>query len=69
MTAPATRIVFAVASHLHMTAGAVRRSMSSYELMCWWYLLNEARAPAAPAQADDAPLVLSVEAEIAAWPS
>jgi hypothetical protein len=67
MTAPATRIVFAVASHLHMTAGAVRRSMSSYEVMCWWHLLNEAR----PAQTYDsnAPLVLDVEAEMAAWPS
>jgi hypothetical protein len=68
MTAPATRIVFAVASHLHMTAGAVRRSMSSYEVMCWWHWLNE-QVEATRLAAADAPLVLDVQAEIAAWPS
>ncbi|MCG7403010.1 hypothetical protein [Caballeronia zhejiangensis] len=69
MTAPATRIVFAVASHLHMSAGAVRKSMSSYEVMCWWQWLNEAHEAARTQADDDAPLVLDVEAEIAAWPS
>jgi hypothetical protein len=70
MTAPATRIVFAVASHLHMTAGAVRKTMSSYELMCWWHWLNELQDEATRARASDtAPLMLDVEAEIAAWPS
>lgn len=72
MTAPATRVVFAVASHLHMTAGAVRKTMSSYEVMCWWHWLSEAQAAQAAAQQrpdDDGPLVLDVEAEIAAWPS
>ncbi|MDR5790278.1 hypothetical protein P9281_27410 [Caballeronia sp. LP003] len=68
MTAPATRIVFAVASHLHMTAGAVRKNMSSYEIMCWAQWLNEAQEAMTPPD-DDAPLVLDVEAEIAAWPS
>ncbi|BAO89020.1 hypothetical protein BRPE67_BCDS11060 [Caballeronia cordobensis] len=68
MTAPATRIVFLVASHLHMTAGAVRKNMSSYEVMCWWHWLNEAHEAATQAD-DDAPLMLDVEAEIAAWPS
>jgi hypothetical protein len=60
MTAPVTRLVFAVAAHLHMTAGAVRQTMTAHELMCWGYLF------AAPAR-EQAPLVLSVEDEINAW--
>ncbi|WP_321195183.1 hypothetical protein [Caballeronia cordobensis] len=42
--------------------------MSSYEVMCWWHWLNEAHEAATQAD-DDAPLMLDVEAEIAAWPS
>ena len=72
MSAPATRLVFAVATHLHMTAGAVRASMTSYELMCWSYWLNEAQREMqehAQHNHQPAPLELDVEAEIAAWPS
>jgi hypothetical protein len=65
MTAPATRLVFAVASHLHMTAGAVRHSMSAHELMCWSYLLSTAHETETPAE--PAPLELSVDDEIAAF--
>jgi hypothetical protein len=64
MTAPVTRLVFAVASHLHMTAGAVRHSMSAHELMCWAYLLGIASEAA---QAEPKPLDLDVDAEIAAF--
>ncbi|WP_395066197.1 hypothetical protein [Paraburkholderia silvatlantica] len=61
------RLVYAVAEHLHMTAGAVLDTMGANELMCWHYLLNE-RATAQPQEADDeAPVELSVEDEIAAW--
>nr|WP_132452313.1 hypothetical protein [Paraburkholderia sp. BL8N3] len=60
-----TRLVFAVASHLHMTAGAVRQTMDAHELMCWAHLLSEANRPAAPAAPQA--LELSVEDEIAAW--
>jgi hypothetical protein len=58
MTAPMTRLVFAVAAHLHMTAGAVYESMGAHELMCWAYLLTPQ---------PDKPLELSVEDEINAW--
>jgi hypothetical protein len=60
MTAPVTRLVFAVAAHLHMTAGAVRQTMTAHELMCWGYLFS---VPAREQQ----PLVLTVEDEINAW--
>jgi len=63
MTAPITRLVFAVAQHLHMTAGAVRQTMGAHELMCWGYLLTEQSRPPEPPK----PLELSVEDEIAAW--
>jgi hypothetical protein len=63
MTAPITRLVFAVAQHLHMTAGAVRRTMGAHELMCWAYLLTEQHRPPDSSRA----LELSVEDEIAAW--
>ena len=64
MTAPITRLVFAVAQHLHMTAGAVRRTMGAHELMCWGYLLTEQnRPPPSPKPLEFA----SVEDEIAAW--
>ncbi|MGF6607051.1 hypothetical protein OKW45_001951 [Paraburkholderia sp. WSM4175] len=56
-----TRLVFAVASHLHMTAGAVMASMGAHELFCWHYLLTQ-DTRAAPRGAQ-----LSVEDEINAW--
>jgi len=64
MTAPVTRLVFAVAAHLHMTAGAVRQTMSAHELMCWGWLFHE---PVRQQQAEAKPLELSVEDEINAW--
>lgn len=66
MNAPATRLVFAVASHLHMTAGAVRTTMSAHELMCWAYLLSTA-SQQAHAPTEPKPLELSVDDEIAAF--
>jgi hypothetical protein len=48
-----------------MTAGAVRKGMSAFELMCWGHLLAQAAKPAAPPESK--PLELSVEDEIAAW--
>jgi hypothetical protein len=56
------RLVFAVASHLHMTAGEVEARMDSDELFMWANVLfgwGNVRG-------DDAE-VLSVEDEIAAW--
>jgi hypothetical protein len=60
------RLVYAVAQHLHMTAGAVLDSMGANELMCWHYLLTE-RSAAQQQAAGDEPVELSVEDEIAAW--
>ncbi|SAL03077.1 hypothetical protein AWB78_06501 [Caballeronia calidae] len=54
------RLVFAIASHLHMTAGTVLNTMGAHELMCWAQVLGDAKKPP-PA------LELSVEDEIAAW--
>jgi hypothetical protein len=62
------RLVYAVAEHLHMTAGAVLDSMGANELMCWNYLLTE-RGAAQQEQDEDKPQELSVEDEIAAWGS
>ncbi|MGF6986549.1 hypothetical protein QFZ99_006090 [Paraburkholderia atlantica] len=56
-----TRLVYLVASHLHMTAGAVQASMGAHELLCWHYLLTQ-EPHAAPRGAQ-----LSVEDEINAW--
>ncbi|MGF6981428.1 hypothetical protein QFZ99_000904 [Paraburkholderia atlantica] len=54
------RLVYAVASHLHMTAGAVMASMGAHELFCWHYLMTaDMRAPRG--------VQLSVEDEINAW--
>ena len=53
-----------VAAHLHMTAGAVRKTMGAHELMCWAYLFGE---PERAKRRADEPQVLSVEAEIDAW--
>ncbi|MEM5297660.1 hypothetical protein VSR82_25410 [Burkholderia sp. JPY481] len=54
------RLVYAVASHLHMTAGAVMASMGAHELFCWHYLMTaDQRAPRG--------VQLSVEDEINAW--
>jgi hypothetical protein len=64
MTVPATRLIFAVASHLHMTAGTVREKMSAHELMCWAVLLGTSNN-AGPAEPK--PLELDVDAEIAAF--
>jgi hypothetical protein len=74
MSAPVTRLVFLVASHLHMTAGAIRKSMSAHELFCWACWLGETQHEAPQtAQAkrgpEPAPMVLAVDDEIAAWPS
>lgn len=59
-----TRIVYAVAAHLHMTAGDVEARMEPGELFCWANLLlgwgDE------PEPVDEGEL-LSVEDEIAAW--
>ncbi|SAK63607.1 hypothetical protein AWB80_02889 [Caballeronia pedi] len=65
MTAPVTRLVYAVAAHLHMTAGAVLDQMGAHELMTWGYLFDEHAK--AQQQAASAPLELSVEDEINAW--
>jgi hypothetical protein len=54
------RLVFAVASHLHMTAGTVLNTMGAHEFMCWAKVLGEANQP-------EKPLELAVEDEIAAW--
>jgi len=57
-----TRLVFAVASHLHMTAGEVEARMDSNELFMWaGFLFGFGKSAV-----DDAE-VLSVEDEIAAW--
>ena len=57
-----TRLVYAVAAHLHMTAGDVEARMDTEELFCWAHLLfGWGEAPG-----DDAEL-LDVEDEIAAW--
>lgn len=52
-----TRLVYAVASHLHMTAGAVETQMDFDELFTWAAFLFDWQ------EADD----LSVEDEMAAW--
>lgn len=63
-----TRLVYAVAAHLHMTAGAVLDQMGAHELMTWGYLFGEqAKAQQAAIVRADAPLELSVEDEINAW--
>jgi 7,8-dihydro-6-hydroxymethylpterin-pyrophosphokinase len=54
-----------VASHLHMTAGAVETTMSAHELFCWGYLLYE--EPKRVREQQDAPRVLEVDDEIAEW--
>jgi hypothetical protein len=55
-----------------MSAGAVRKSMTHFELMCWAHWLNEAhREVREQIERDNqppAPLELDVDAEIAAWP-
>lgn len=58
------RLVYAVAAHLHMTAGAVLDQMGAHELMTWSYLFGE---PARAAAKEAAPLELDVDDEIAAW--
>jgi hypothetical protein len=56
------RLVFAVASHLHMTAGEVEARMDSDELFMWANVLfGWGNAPGDEAE------VLTVEDEIAAW--
>lgn len=64
------RLVYAVAQHLHMTAGAVLDSMGANELMCWHYLLVERSGVGQhteQAAAEDEPVEMSVEDEMAAW--
>lgn len=57
-----TRAVFAVASHLHMTAGEVEARMDSAEFYMWQNILfGWGNAPGDDAQ------IMSVEDEIAAW--
>jgi hypothetical protein len=58
MKLPVTRLVFAVAAHLHMTAGEVRTRMDSHELMCWSWILT---------RTGDEPREMSVDEEMAAW--
>lgn len=59
---PVTRLVFAVASHLHMTAGEVEARMDTHELFCWaGFLFGFGHGVA-----DDAE-DMTVEDEIAAW--
>jgi hypothetical protein len=60
------RLVYAVAAHLHMTAGAVLDQMSAHELMTWGHLFTE-QAKKAAAPPEPAPLDLDVDAEIAAF--
>lgn len=57
------RLVFAVASHLHMTAGTVLNTMGAHEFMCWAKVIGDTNKPPPP----PAPLELTVEDEIAAW--
>jgi hypothetical protein len=60
-----TRLVFAVAQHLHMTAGAVQAQMGAHELMCWNFLLTESQN--SKPRSIGGGVVLSVQDEIAAW--
>ncbi|WP_250518556.1 hypothetical protein [Caballeronia sp. ATUFL_M1_KS5A] len=60
MTVPSMRLVFAIAAHLHMTAGTVLNTMGAHEFMCWAHVLGDANRPPPP-------LELDVEDEIAAW--
>lgn len=59
LTNPVTRLVFAVAAHLHMTAGDVRTRMDSHELFCWGHILF----PPEESNVRE----LTVEDEIAEW--
>jgi hypothetical protein len=62
------RLVYAVAAHLHMTAGAVMNQMGAHELLTWGFIFNEQAEHARLVQErQGAPLVLSVEDEIALW--
>jgi len=46
MSAPGTRILFALGARLHMSAAAVER-LSTRELVAWVDFFNEGAAPAA----------------------
>lgn len=61
------RLVFAIAEHLHMTAGAVLDSMGAHELMCWAHLLGQRMPKVDKPPEPEPPRVLDVEDEIAAW--
>ena len=57
-----TRLVYAVAAHLHMTAGDVETRMEPAELFIWAHLLFGWGS-----SAEDEAEQLPVEDEIAAW--
>ncbi|MBB5469373.1 hypothetical protein HDG32_005520 [Paraburkholderia sp. CI2] len=58
-----TRLVYAVAAHLHMTAGEVETRMDSHELFTWASLLFGFGSD----PVSENVVTLSVEDEIAAW--